>query len=83
MDKRVKPLFMWQALQGKEFLPNARKQANLSAAIQNFFFRLRDERLDGQSARQRYTDEIDAIRASMEEVGVLVTEPRWFADLFL
>ena len=82
MDNRVKPLFMWQALQGEGFLPNARKQANLSAAIQKFFFRLRDERLDSQSARQRYTDEIEAIRDSMTEVGVIVTEPRWFADLF-
>lgn len=74
-------MFMWQALSGEGFLPNARKQANLSVAIQKFFFRLRDERLDGQSARQRYTDEIEAIRDSMTEVGVVVTEPRWFADL--
>ena len=81
MDNRAKPLFTWQALQGEGFLPNARKQANLSAAIQKFFFRLRDERLDGQSVRQRYTDEIEAVRDSMKEVGVVVTEPRWFADL--
>lgn len=78
---RVKPLFTWQARSGDEFLPHAWKQANLSAAIQKFFFRLRDERWDGQSARQRYTDEIEAIRDSMKEVGVVVTEPRWFADL--
>ena len=74
-------MFKWQACSGYEFLPHARKQANLSAAIQKFFFRLRDERLDSQSARQRYTDEIDAIQSSMTEVGVIVTEPRWFADL--
>src|SRR3989338_5092513 len=81
MDNRAKPLFTWQALQGEGFLPNARKQANLSAAIQKFFFCLRDERLDSQSARQRYSDEIEAIRDSMTEVVVVVTEPRWFADL--
>lgn len=74
-------MFMWQARTGEEFLPNARTQANLSVSIQKFFFRLRDERLDGQSARQRYTDEIETIRDSMKEVGVVVTEPRWFADL--
>ena len=74
-------MFMWQARSGDEFLPHARKQANLSVAIQMFFFRLRDERLDGQSAQQRYTDEIEAIRDSMKEVGVVVTEPRWFVDL--
>lgn len=72
---------MWQALSGEGFLSNARKQANLSVAIQKFFFRLHDERLDSQSARQCYTEEIEAIRDSMEEVGVIVTEPRWFVDL--
>lgn len=81
MNNRAKPLFTWQARSGDEFLPHARKQANLSAAIQKFFFRLRDERLDSQSARKRYTDEVEAIRDSMKEVGVVVTEPRWFADL--
>lgn len=74
-------MFMWQALKGEGFLSNARKQANLSATIQKFFFRLRDERLDGQSAKQRYTEEIEAIWDLMEEVGVVVTEPRWFVDL--
>ena len=81
MENRAKPLFTWQARSGDEFLPHARKQANLSAAVQKFFFRLQDERLDSQSARQRYTDEIEAIWDSITEVGVVVIEPRWFADL--
>lgn len=78
---RQKPLFTWQARSGDEYLSHARKQANLSAAIQQFFFRLRDERVDGQSARQRFSNEIEAIRDSMSELGVVVNEPRWFADL--
>jgi hypothetical protein len=81
MNNQGKPLFMWQVRPGSESLTHAWKQLNLSATIQKFFFRLHDERLDGQSARQRYSDEIGAMRASMTEVGVVVTEPRWFADL--
>lgn len=78
---RQKPLFTWQARSGDEFLSHARKQVNLSVAIQQFFFRLRDERVDSHSARQHYSDEIEAIRDSMIELGVVVNEPRWFADL--
>ena len=74
-------MFTWRARSGDEFLSHARKQAILSVTIQSFFFRLQDERLDGQSARQRYSDEIGVIRTSMEEAGVVVVEPRWFADL--
>ncbi len=67
---------MWRAQPGNEFVPHAWKQLSLSVAVQKFFFRLQDERLDDQSAKERYPDEIDAIRASMEEVGVSVDEPR-------
>lgn len=79
---RQKPLFTWRARSGSEFVPHAWKQLNLSVAVQKFFFRLQDERLDGQSAKVRYADEIDAIRASMEGVGVIVDEPKWFSSLF-
>ncbi len=78
---RVKPLFTWQARPGDEFLTHAWKQLNLSVAVQKFFFRLSAERLNSQSVHQRYTAEIEAMRSSMQEVGVVVTEPRWFADL--
>lgn len=79
---RQKPLFTWRASQGSEFIPHAWAQLSLSVAIQKFFFRLQDERLDDQSAKERYPDEIDAIRASMEEAGVIVVEPKWFSGLF-
>lgn len=73
---RTKPLFRWT-----HAAHTVRERMDLAVNIQNFFYLVVDERLSGEAVLRKHSDEVEAFKEAMAEVGVAVDQPAWFSSL--
>ncbi|OGN16202.1 MAG: hypothetical protein A3B99_04970 [Candidatus Yanofskybacteria bacterium RIFCSPHIGHO2_02_FULL_44_12b] len=72
---KSKPLFSWVA-------PGVTPQEslNISVAVQGFYRKV--ESMNADEVKRAFKDEILAMKEAMSEKGVVILEPRWFANFF-
>ena len=75
-----KPLFTWvPAPDGRK--RSGRELVDYCVTVQEFFFLLRERRMDRDQAERTHAELLVDMRSTLKENGVRVIEPQWFASL--
>ncbi len=73
----TKPTFGW-----RPSTTDMRQRLACAMTAQKFFTRITGEGLSATVTRTKYQAEIEAMKASMTEMGILVEQPEWFRAVF-